>query len=118
MTRRRRADSQHLADALDHLRVLQQHLGRGGLADVMIRDAVCHRLEVAVEAVGRVDPELVRSEFGDDWPRIVAMRNMLAHQYAELDQEILQNTVDNRLDPFVASVQRMLNAAVERETAR
>ncbi|MGH3466418.1 MAG: HepT-like ribonuclease domain-containing protein [Thermocrispum sp.] len=84
----------------------------------MIREAVCHRLEVAIDAVGRVGEELVGSEFAGDWPRIVAMRNMLAHRYAELDQEILQNTVDNRLGWFVASVRRLQDVAVQRDAAR
>lgn len=46
-----------------------------------------------------------------DWPKIVGMRNMLAHQYADLDQEILQNTIDNRLGAFVDLVERLRKAA-------
>lgn len=34
------------------------------------------------------------------------MRNMLANQYAELDQQILQNTIDNRLDGLIQLVNR------------
>lgn len=40
------------------------------------------------------------------------MRTMLAHQYADLDQEILQNTIDNRLGAFVDLVERLRKAAV------
>jgi len=39
------------------------------------------------------------------------MRNMLAHQYADLDQEILQNTIDNRLEGFIRLVDRLRSAA-------
>jgi uncharacterized protein with HEPN domain len=95
--------------------MLKEHLSRGGLDDALVRDAVSHRLEVAIEAVGRVSPELLESEIPDDWPKIVAMRNILAHQYAELDQIILQNTIDNRLDSLVAAVKRLHETAVQRE---
>lgn len=44
------------------------------------------------------------------------MRNILLHQYAELDEEILQNTIDNRLDGFVALVSRLRAMAEERES--
>jgi hypothetical protein len=54
MTRRRRKDSQHLNDAAEHLQVLREHLARGSLDDVLIRDAVSHRLEVAIDAVAKV----------------------------------------------------------------
>ena len=112
----KRRDSEHLADARDHLAVLQEHLKRGELSDALVRDAVSHRLEVAIDAVGRTSPELVESEIGEDWPRIVAMRNILAHQYAELDQDILRNTVENRLGRFIEAVERLRRAAAEAET--
>jgi uncharacterized protein with HEPN domain len=115
VTRRRRRDSQHLDDARDHLRVLQEHLHRGSLEDTLIRDAVSHRLEVAVDAVSKVSPSLLKAEAPDDWPKIVGMRNMLAHQYADLDQEILQNTVDNRLPDLVRLVGRLHEVAVSLE---
>lgn len=109
MTRRPR-DSRHLADAREHLQVLQQHLARGGLDDALVRDAVSHRLEVAIDAIAKVGDELLAAEAPDEWPKIVGMRNILAHQYADLDQEILQNTIDNQLDGLVQLVTRLDDA--------
>lgn len=115
MSARRRRDSDHLADAQDHLRILQDHLRRGGLDDPLVRDAVSHRLEVAIDAIGKVSQELLDAEAPEDWPKIVGMRNILAHQYADLDQEILQNTIDNRLDMLVALAASLHQAAIVRE---
>lgn len=92
--------------------MLQDHLSRGSLDDALIRDAVSHRLEVAIDAVGRVSEQLLQAEAPKDWPKIVGMRNMLAHQYADLDQEILQNTIDNRLEGFIELVDRLRGAAI------
>ncbi len=113
MSRKPRKDSQHLGDALEHLRVLRDHLNRGSLDDALIRDGVCHRLEVAIDAVAKVNQDLLAEV--PDWPKIVGMRNMLAHQYADLDQEILQNTIDNRLDGFVRLVERLHRTAATAE---
>jgi uncharacterized protein YutE (UPF0331/DUF86 family) len=117
MTTRRRSDSQHLDDAREHLRLLREHLSRGSLDDTLIRDAVSHRLEVAIDAVGKVSQDLLQAEAREDWPKIVGMRNMLAHQYADLDQEILQNTIDNRLEGFTQLVDTLRSAAIVREQA-
>jgi uncharacterized protein YutE (UPF0331/DUF86 family) len=42
------------------------------------------------------------------------MRNMLAHQYADVDAGILQNTIDNRLGDLRELITQ-LSAAVRRE---
>lgn len=115
MTRRRRKDSQHLEDAPEHLQLLREHLARGSLDDVLIRDAVSHRLEVAIDAVAKVSHKLLDAEAPAEWPKNVAMRNLLAHQYANLDQEILQNTIDNRLEGFTQLVDRLHAAAMANE---
>lgn len=114
MTKRRHADADHLQDAREHLRVLNLHLERGSLDDILIRDAVSHRLEVAIDAISRVSPQLLDSAAPDNWPKIVAMRNILAHQYADLDPVILQNTINNRLGDLQELIIR-LDTAVRRE---
>lgn len=106
-----RKDSQRLNDAREHLRLLQEHLSRGSLDDTLIRDAVSHRLGVAIDAVAKVGADLLRAEAPEDWPKIIGMRNILAHQYADLDQEILHNTIDNRLGEFIDLVNRLPQAA-------
>jgi uncharacterized protein with HEPN domain len=109
----RRSDARHLDDAREHLRILDEHLSRGTLDDALIRDAVSHGLEGAIDAVGKVSPDLLRAEAPDDWPTIAGMRNLLAHPYAALDQEILQNTIDNRLPNFVQLIDRLHEAVGE-----
>jgi uncharacterized protein YutE (UPF0331/DUF86 family) len=112
--RRRRGDADHLQDAREHLRILKLHLERGGLDDVLIRDAVSHRLEVAIDAISKVDSQLLDSEAPEAWPKIVAMRNLLAHQYADLDSGILQNTINNRLGDLEDLIMR-LDSAIQHE---
>lgn len=111
MTRRRRSDLDFIEAAREHLDMIDKHLRRGGLDDVLVRDAVSHRLEVAIDALAKVSPELLQQEAPEDWPKIVGMRNLLAHQYTDLDQEILQNTIDHRLDGLRRLAFRLRQAA-------
>lgn len=117
MTKRRRDNTRHLDDAREHPRILAEHLTRGSLDDVLIRDGVCHRLEVAVDAVNKIDPALLEAEAPRDRPKIVGMRNLIAHQYSDLDQEILQNTIDHRLPDFIELVDRPHSRATDRGEA-
>ena len=66
-------------------------------------------------AVAKVSPELLDAEAPAEWPKIVAMRNLLAHQHADLDQEILQKTIDNRLDDFTQLIDRLHAVAIANE---
>jgi uncharacterized protein with HEPN domain len=113
--KRGRGDADHLRDALEHLRILDDHLQRGGLDDILVRDAVSHRLEVAIDAISRVSTELLESEAPDDWLKIVAMRNILAHQYADLDPDILQNTINNRLGDLRELITRLTTVIVHEQ---
>jgi uncharacterized protein with HEPN domain len=57
-----------------------------------IQDAVIRNLEIIGEAAKRVPPEL-RAELPHvDWPAIGAMRNILAHDYVDVDLEEVWNT--------------------------
>jgi hypothetical protein len=69
VNRHRRGDAEHLKAASEHLGVLDAHLQRGSLDDILIRDAVSHRLEVAIDAISRVSPELLAAEAPSDWPK-------------------------------------------------
>ena len=44
-------DTYLILDALDHLAVMDQHIARGDLKQLVVRDAVCLRLSVAIEAL-------------------------------------------------------------------
>ena len=115
MTKRRRRDPERLDGTRDHLPVVRQHFQRVSLEDALIRDAVCHRLAVAIDAVGKISADILRAQAPADWPQLVAMRNLLAHQYADLDREILQNTVDNRLDGVIRLVERLRSVVIGEE---
>ncbi|MGH3501510.1 MAG: HepT-like ribonuclease domain-containing protein [Nocardioidaceae bacterium] len=104
-SRRRRSDAQHLEDAGEHLRVLKEHLGRGPLTDALVLDAVCKRLESAIDSVDHVSDELLATEFdSEEWSAIVGMRVILAHHYIDRSPELVERTITNRLQALESSI--------------
>ncbi len=76
-----RHSRQRLADILASADAISGHLGRGGLEDGLVFDAVRVRLIEIGEAVKGIDPELLAHEPGIPWVDVAGMRNHLAHRY-------------------------------------
>jgi len=59
-------------------------------------DAIVRNIELLGEAARKI-PEEVRAQAPDvEWPKIIALRNILVHGYFGLDDDILWDVVQNR----------------------
>lgn len=101
-----RSDRELLEDALAHLVVLRRHLERSGLDDAAVADAVSLRLASAIEALGHISPEVRERIFGQQWHRVWATRNRIAHGYAGIDHSIIRATVQRDLPPLENALRR------------
>ncbi|MBI5816226.1 MAG: DUF86 domain-containing protein [Nitrospinae bacterium] len=64
--------------------------------DTLCQDAVVRRLEIIGEAASGVSEE-TRTVFASiPWRAMVAMRNVVIHEYDGVDMDIVWNTVQNR----------------------
>jgi uncharacterized protein with HEPN domain len=63
----------------------------------MIQDAVIRNLEIIGEATKKLTPDL-RDRYPEvPWSRIAGMRDVLIHDYFEVDLQIVWDVVQNRL---------------------
>jgi uncharacterized protein with HEPN domain len=70
-------------------------------------DAVVRNLEIIGEAAARL-PEDVRSVAdGVEWRRIVALRNILAHEYFGVNTAILWDVIAHKLEPLEAACRKL-----------
>lgn len=113
-----RSDAQHIDSAKAHLAQLRQHLSRGDVADDILFDAVCMRLSVAIESVGRIDEETRAKEFGRSWAEIWSVRNRIAHGYFYADRSIIESTVDGDLATFEPVARSSRRGREERSASR
>lgn len=108
-----RTDRQLLADALDHLAILNRHLARSDLDDQTVADAVSLRLATAIEAVAGIDRDTRDGAFGDDWPLVWSTRNRIVHGYAIIDRDLIAATIANDLPEFEAAIRRLLGDSAQ-----
>lgn len=80
-------------------------------ADEMLRSAIERQLEILGEALSqlrRVDP--ATASMLSDLPRAVALRNILIHAYADVDDAIVWGVVERHLEPLMSQLRPLLPA--------
>ena len=76
--------------------------------DSKTQDAVVRNLEIIGEAAGRL-PESVRFEAPEiEWRKIVALRNILAHEYFGVSLPVVWDLVQNKIDSLESSCRTLL----------
>ena len=103
-----RQDEARLGDIIEAVDAIRDHLTRGDLHDGLVYDAVRVRLIEIGEAVKGIDPDLLDGAPGVPWKEIARMRDHLAHRYFDTDHAIVQDVVDNDLDPLTDAVQSLI----------
>ncbi len=104
-----RQDEDRLRDIADSLDAIRSHLTRGDLHDGLVYDAVRVRLIEIGEAVKDIDPGLLKGAPGVPWREIARMRDQLAHRYFDTDHAVVQDVVDNDLEPLADAVEALID---------
>jgi uncharacterized protein with HEPN domain len=63
-------------------------------------DAVVRNLEVIGEAAGRIAEEIRTGAPEVEWRKIIALRNVLAHEYFGIHTKIIWDVIVDKLDPL------------------
>ena len=100
-----RRDEAHLADILEAARAIQRFTSGVTLeafkANEEKYEAVNRKLEIIGEAAGRLSP-VARDQFPEiPWNLLTGMRNILIHDYDDVDLDIVWDTVQRDLPPLV-----------------
>jgi len=86
-------DTAYLWDMLDAAKAVQQFVAGRSYAqylnDRMLRGAVERHVEIIGEAAGKVSARCREAHPEVQWQRIVAQRHVLAHEYGDIDHELL-----------------------------
>ena len=103
-----------IEDILDAIARIQTHTA--GLdferfkRDAKTADAVNYLLLVIGEAAAHLPPDVSRNYPEIPWAEIRDMRNVMAHGYFVISQEIVWQTIANDLPPLVEKLRRVLDA--------
>ena len=78
------------------------------LSDDRTFDAIMHNLQIIGEAAKNV-PQDIRVRYPEvEWRKIAGLRDVLAHAYFSLENEILWDIVQNKIPPLLEQVQHIL----------
>ena len=98
-------DDAYLWDMLQAAREARSYVSRISLErylkDRPRRRALERALEILGEAARRVSKSTRARHAGIDWRRIIGQRNVLAHEYGEVDDALLYRTARERLPELI-----------------
>lgn len=107
-----RDPSLYLEDIVEACEKIQRYT-RGMTFDQFVEDertmdAVVRNLEIIGEASRHIPEELTCQYPEVEWGRIVALRNIVAHEYFGVDEEIIWDVVQNKIPRLLEQIQRIL----------
>lgn len=113
-------DAAALFDILDSARLVLQYVkGRTRedlLDEVGLQDQVARRFEIIGEAAGRLSQE-TRTNLNDvPWHSLVGLRNILIHEYGEVDYAKLWDVVQDDLPKLIARVEPLVPPPTDFQT--
>lgn len=77
-------------------------------ADEKTVDAVVRNLEIVGEAIRHLPSELREQHPEVEWRRITGLRNIVAHEYFGVDEDILWDVVQNKIPRLLEQIQLIL----------
>ncbi len=107
-------DRGYLVDILDAARLalsyVEEVTREEFLRDVQRQDAVIRRIEIIGEAARRLSEDIRTALPNLPWPEMVGLRNMLIHEYGDIDLDIVWDTLQIDLPPLVHDIGRYLSS--------
>jgi len=77
-------------------------------ADTKTQHAVIHNLEVIGEAARSMPDEVKDNAAEIEWDKIIALRNILIHEYFGVNLKIVWDVVHNKLDALESDCRKLL----------
>lgn len=101
---------ERLRDILEAIAAIERYAARGAETfrrDELVQVWILHHLLIIGEAAARLGREFHDSHREVPWARIVAMRNILVHQYFGVDLDEVWNTVEGDLPAFKQALENL-----------
>jgi uncharacterized protein with HEPN domain len=102
-----RRESLRLGDIVEAIESVPAHIAKGTF-DRKTSDAVLYNLVVIGEAAAQISDETRAKTPEIPWPKIVGLRNLIAHEYFRIDLDVIETIVHEQLDQLERTVRRLL----------
>lgn len=105
-------DISHFFDISDSAKLAVQYLSdityEEFLQNTAIQDAVIRRFEIIGEAANRISTESKTKYSSLPWNEMKGMRNLLIHEYDEVDLKEIWDTVKNNLPDLIIKIDEII----------
>jgi uncharacterized protein with HEPN domain len=106
-------DREFLLDILEAAKLAVSYVGEKSkedfLKDIQCQDAVIRRFEIIGEASRRISEDTQAASPDLPWGEMVGMRNVMIHEYDDVDLSVVWETVKNDLPPLIDLLERILS---------
>ena len=113
-----RDPKERLRDILDAIACIERYASHGRAAfdrEELIQVWVLHHLQIIGEAAAQLGRDFRAAYPEVPWPKIVAMRNVLVHEYFGIDLNELWNVAQRDLSPIQKSLEQLLAELEQQE---
>ena len=98
-------------DMMEAIQRIEKYAGRGRQAfvsDELIQTYIVHNLQILGEAAAKIPSDQQREYPELPWPKMIGMRNVLVHNYFNIDLDIVWQVVESELPILKESLNRIL----------
>jgi len=106
--RSQKAYVEHVIDCIRRIREDSAGGREAVFASHTLQDAILRNLQVLCESTQRIDQRYKQIDPGISWKSIAAMRNVLVHDYFEVDFETVWQIVEQDLVPLDKAMHALL----------
>ena len=104
MTPRDRESLERIIECIDAIDTYASRMGADWPADDMAVDAIAKRIEEISEVARRVAPDTLAAMPDVDWRGVKGIREVIAHDYDDIDVEVLAAVVRDDLPGLQAAI--------------
>lgn len=107
-----RSDRERLLDILDAITKIEKYSARGRdefERNELIQTWVVHQLQIIGEAASKISEAMQSAHSEILWANIVAMRNIIVHEYFGIDQDEVWSTIEHDVPDLKRRVQHILS---------
>ena len=105
-------DASYLWDMLDAARAASEFTTGRCLEDYrrdrMLRAAVERHIEIIGEAAGKVSKAFREAHAEIPWRKIIAQRHVLAHQYGEVEDDLIWKVATEHIPALIAALEPLI----------
>lgn len=113
-----RDPKERLLDMLDAIERIEKYISKGRAPfeqDELIQIWVVHHLQIVGEAAAKLGREFHEQHRTILWPQVIAMRNVLVHDYFGVDLEEIWRVVERDLPELKIRLKRLVDALEKKE---